>query len=106
MQLHWGWAVLGALALGAALAWWMTRQDERVAHRAAPVEAHASAEASRRDADEPTTMYRWVDSHGVVNVSNTRPPAGVRYKTIRIDPNQNVVPMNATVDPSTASAAH
>jgi len=105
VQLHWGWAVLGALALGAALAWWMTRQEERASHPAAPGQAHASAAASGRDADDATVMYRWVDSHGVVNVGNTRPPAGIRYRTIRIDPNQNVVPMNATADTSTASAA-
>ena len=106
MQLHWSWAVLGALALGVALAWWMSQHEERGPHRAAAGRAHVPAHAAGRDAAGPTDLYRyrWVDGHGVVNVSNTRPPAGTRYTIVRIDPDRNVVPMDASADAARAEA--
>ncbi|HTA65251.1 MAG TPA: DUF4124 domain-containing protein [Xanthomonadaceae bacterium] len=99
MQLHWGWAVIGALALGAALAWWM--QDDEGSHGSA---GHAPAHALDREAGGPT-LYRWVDAGGVVNITTDRPPAGTRYNIVHIDPNQNIVPMHAESSGSPASTA-
>jgi hypothetical protein len=61
---------------------------------------HPQAHAARRDPAGPTDFYRWVDAHGVVNVGSSRPPAGIRYTIVRIDPNQNVVPLDAAADAS------
>jgi hypothetical protein len=93
MQLHWGWAVIGALALGTALAWWMQPESER-AHEH---EADSAQRARSHDAAGPT-LYRWVDANGVVNITDHR-PVGRHYTIVRIDPNRNIVPMSGS--PST-----
>ena len=104
MQLHWAWAALGALALGTALAWWMTQHEDAGSRPPGLPRAEARAEAGRHAHADPDTLYRWIDAHGVVNVSNSPPPAGTRYRTLHIDPNQNVVPMGSSVDASPAGA--
>ena len=101
MNLHWGWAVLGALVLGAGLAWWTTRQeggDWRLFGPGRPAtQVHAGARG-----DDTTVFYRWVDAGGTINVSSTKPPAGIRYTLVRIHPNQNIVPMNTGPERSPA----
>ena len=99
MQLHWGWAVLGALAVGAALVWWTQNAGESrevVAHS-----ADADRNAQSRGGSGPT-LYRWVDSGGVVNITTDKPPAGRHYTIVHIDPNQNIVPMSVDASASTA----
>ncbi len=92
MHLHWVWAALGALALGAALAWWLQPANESAgaAHESRRTGA-AQGAASR--AESGPTLYRWKDAAGVVNVTDT-PPSGRRYKIVHINPNQNIVPMS------------
>jgi hypothetical protein len=93
MQLHWGWAVLGALVLGGGLAWWMQSADES---GIASVDAHRpdAGEHARSHDDVGPILYRWGDAGGVVNISD-KPPAGLRYTIVRIDPNRNIVPMRS-----------
>jgi hypothetical protein len=92
VHLHWGWAVPAALLLGAALVWWTQPPHEsgdagESAHPAAPDGARASGN------DGGPRLYRWVDSHGVVNISTEKPHAGIHYTIVHVNPNQNVVPM-------------
>jgi hypothetical protein len=91
MQLHWGWAVIGALALGAGLIWWTQPADDS---RATPDNPDRHGARGRSQADAAPTIYRWVDAHGVVNVSNEHPPAGRKFTIVHINPNQNIVPMS------------
>ncbi|HEY2345206.1 MAG TPA: DUF4124 domain-containing protein [Xanthomonadaceae bacterium] len=107
MHLHWGWAVLGALALGGGLAWWTTRYDGGDSHARASSHPLAQDQAGRPDGAGPTVFYRWVDAGGSINVSSAKPPAGIRYTVVHIDPNQNIVPMGTGDSGSpVASTAH
>jgi len=100
MQLHWGWAALGALAIGAGLIWWMQPADDSLAHPDNPDKHGAGHHGSQADAGP--TLYRWVDAHGVVNITTEHPPAGRKFSIVHIDPNQNIVPMS---DSDSASKA-
>lgn len=91
MQLHWGWAVLGALALGAGLVWWMQPADQSHLGSANAHGSDARPQAGSHE-DAGPTLYRWVDAAGVVNITD-KPPAGRHYTIVRIDPNRNIVPM-------------
>ncbi|HTD28331.1 MAG TPA: DUF4124 domain-containing protein [Xanthomonadaceae bacterium] len=91
MQLHWGWAVLGALALGVGLAWWMQPVDKPHTASADANGSDARPHARSRE-DAGPTLYRWVDTGGVVNITD-KPPAGRHYTIVHIDPNRNIVPM-------------
>jgi len=101
MQLHWGWAVLGALALGAGLIWWTSPDHSRTTPD--NPERHDAARGARSKADAAPTIYRWVDAHGVVNLTTDHPPAGRRFTIVHINPNQNIVPMSDS--PSTNRSA-
>ncbi len=106
MHLHWGWAVIAAILLGAGLIWWTQPVD---ASRAAPVDPdRQDAEhngPSHANAGPP--LYRWIDSHGVVNISTDQPPAGRKFTIVRIDPNRNIVPMSDSDSASkAATTAH
>jgi Domain of unknown function (DUF4124) len=94
MQLHWGWAVLGALVLGGGLAWWMQPADEP---GTASVDAHRADEGQhpRSHDDAGPTLYRWIDAAGVVNITD-KPPAHRQYTIVHIDPNRNIVPMGTS----------
>jgi hypothetical protein len=39
-----------------------------------------------------TTLYRWQDAAGVVQISDRPPPAGIEYETVEYDPNANLIP--------------
>jgi len=91
MQLHWGWAIPAALLLGGALVWWtQPSQDER---GEAPSRHPADADRKPAAGDAGPTLYRWVDAHGIVNISTDKPRAGIRYTVVHVNPDQNVVPM-------------
>ena len=93
MQLHWGWAALGALALGAGLVWWMQPADDSSATPDNP-DRHDAGHRTRSQADAGPTLYRWVDAKGVVNITTDHPPAGRKFTIVHIDPNRNIVPMS------------
>ena len=94
MQFHWGWAALAALALCVGLIWWT--QPAVVARLLpAPAPAHRVHDRAKPHSDAGPTLYRWVDANGVVNITTSLPPAGRRFTIVRIDPNQNVVPLEA-----------
>lgn len=38
------------------------------------------------------TLYRWRDQHGQWQVSDTPPPAGIKYQTVHYPTNANVIP--------------
>ncbi len=99
MHLHWGWVVLGALLIGAGVVWWMRDSGDL---RLVTGRGVASGNASQGGADL-TTLYRWVDAGGVINVSSVKPPPGTCYTIVHIDPNRNVVPMGGDAK---ASPAH
>jgi len=106
MQLHWGWAVLGALALGAGLIWWMQPGGESRSPPDSPGR-HDSGRETRSKTDAVPTIYRWVDARGVVNISNEHPPAGRKFTIVHVNPNQNIVPMSGNGSASKAdTAAH
>lgn len=94
MRLHWGWAVPGALLLGGALVWW-NQPEHRDATSAAGSRLSESLRRATAHTESGPTLYRWVDAHGVVNVSTEKPPAGARFTIVHIDPDQNVVPMRS-----------
>lgn len=96
MHLHWGWAALAALALGAGLAWWSQPASERDLRH----DTHAARHA-RSDSDAGPVLYRWIDTRGVVNIAD-HPPIGHHYTVVRIDPNRNIIPMSGS-QPATNS---
>lgn len=100
MQLHWGWAVIAALALGTGLAWWTHPADENVHDQRHDPDAARHARSG--NAVGPT-LYRWTDAGGVVNISD-HPPVGRRYTIVRIDPNRNIVPMSGADSASKTNA--
>lgn len=42
--------------------------------------------------DKTTTLYRWQDARGVIQISDQPPPAGVEYQIVEYDPNANLMP--------------
>jgi len=50
----------------------------------------------RRDnpnsSDYAPEVYRWKDPQGRTQLTDTPPPAGQSYETVRVDPDTNVVP--------------
>ena len=81
--------VMAVLLVGAGL-WWLAGHPgyETPAQKLARLEA---AEATARRAAEPV-LYRWRDSHGVLQVSD-KPPKGRKYERIQLRQDQNIVPM-------------
>ena len=41
-----------------------------------------------------STLYRWIDARGVLNITTEHPPAGRSFTIVQIDPNRNIVPMS------------
>ena len=80
-----GWAVIGGLALGIGLAWWLSRDpaaDQARRQRAEQAAAEQAVEA-RRD------LYRWRDADGVLHVSDA-PPPGVRAERVDRQPRAGI----------------
>ena len=81
MQLR--WAIVGGLAAGIAVAWWMSRD--------VPAPAGAPGQASADgDAGALPVLYRWTDESGVVQVTQEPPPRGRRYETVDIQPREGI----------------
>jgi hypothetical protein len=107
MQLHWGWAIVGALALGAGLIWWTEPTNDSRATADNP-DRHGAGPGTRSKGDAEPTIYRWVDGRGVVNLTTDHPPEGRKFTIMHINPNQNIVPMSgnpSTTRTTTRSAA-
>lgn len=85
-----------ALLLAGATAWWMDHDSARQALR-------ASGHQPLRANDSAPSLYRWVDSNGVVNITD-KPPVGRRYSIVHIDPNRNIVPMSGNASNDSASS--
>ena len=107
MQLDWRWAVIAAIALGAALAWWLQpgSDDERARIKSGMNAGgeHASGRHQRSHGDEGPTLYRWVDDNGVDNITD-HPPKGRPYTIVRIDPNRNIVHMSDLISTARTTA--
>lgn len=78
MQVRAGWAILGGILLGGALAWWATRDTpEQTRAKQARAERAAAADAEQAR----PVLYRWRDANGVLQVTDT-PPQGRKYERI------------------------
>lgn len=82
-----GWAILAGLAAGIAVAWWLAREspDAAEARRLRAEQAASAAAAEARP-----VLYRWTDAAGVVQVTDTPPPAGQRYDTVDLYPRDGI----------------
>jgi Flp pilus assembly protein TadB len=80
------WAIIAGLALGVAVALWLSRESPRSA-RMKQVRAEQAAAANARDA--MPSLYRWRDARGVLQVTD-KPPRGVRYERIGQRPRDGI----------------
>ena len=80
-----GWAIVGGLALGIGVAWWLARDPAAEHARRTRAERAAAAQAheARRD------LYRWHDAAGVLHVSDA-PPKGVRAERVARAPKTGI----------------
>jgi hypothetical protein len=76
--------LLVAVALASAAGWYLWR----FAPQHLPAEWRRDNPNSR---DYAPAVYRWRDSSGIVQLTDTPPPSGP-YETIRVDPDTNIVP--------------
>ena len=77
--------VLATLAVQAAIgAWYWYANPE-----ALPEEWRRANPTSR---DYTPALYRWKDDTGATQITDTPPPGGRAYETIRVEPAQNVLP--------------
>lgn len=68
-----GWAIVGGVALGAAVAWWATRDTPEQARR----KQQRAAQARAADAEDARpVLYRWRDAGGVLHITEAPPRAG------------------------------
>lgn len=56
-------------------------------------------------ASAPVTVYRWRDDGGTWQFSNSRPPPGIVYETVSVDPNANLLSAPVTTPPRNPSGA-
>lgn len=80
------WAILAGLALGALVAWWLSRDTPEQA-RAKQDRAEQAAAASAEDARP--VLYRWRDRNGVLQVTSEPPSgkdAGRKYERVDMQP--------------------
>lgn len=80
-------ALLAGLLLG-ALAWWWMGHPGYVSReqRLERLEAEAKANEPR--------LYRWRDANGVLQVTSTPPPKGIKAERVELREDVNVVPMS------------
>jgi hypothetical protein len=80
------WAIIGGIALGGGLAWWLSRdtpEQARAKHERAARAAAANAEDAR------PVLYRWRDANGVLQITE-EPPKGRKYEKIDMDPKPGI----------------
>jgi hypothetical protein len=80
------WAVLGGLAIGIGVAWWLSRDPPQVEQARRARAEQAAAEQAR---DAVPSLYRWRDANGVLQVTQT-PPRGVHYERIGVRPREGI----------------
>lgn len=74
-----GWAIVGGIAIGAAVWWWTTRDEREQVRIERERQAAAAAEAAR------PVLYRWRDANGVLQITE-QPPKGRKYQRIEREP--------------------
>ena len=82
-----GWAILGGVAIGAALWWWTTRDEREHARIEHERKAAAAAEAAR------PVLYRWRDADGVLQITEQPPRgknAGRKYERVEREPYEGI----------------
>lgn len=77
--------LLLAVALGAAAWWWFTSEMPRRQHERAVAEQAAAAEAERA-----SSLYRWRDAAGNLQISDQPPPKGVKFERISRQPKEGI----------------
>lgn len=90
-------AILAGLLLGGLAWWWMghpgyTTREQRLER----MEAEAKAAEPR--------LYRWRDANGVLQVTDTPPPAGRKAERVELREDVNVVPMSPPDEADAAQA--
>jgi hypothetical protein len=90
-------AVLAGLLLG-GVGWWAMGHPGYVTHDQRVARAEAAAKAS-----EPR-LYRWRDANGVLQITDTPPPAGRKAERVEMREDLNVVPMSPPEDATTDDA--
>ena len=91
-------AVLAGLVLG-GLGWWAMGHPGYVSRDQRLARAEAAAKAS-----EPR-LYRWRDGNGVLQLTDTPPPAGRKAERVRLREDVNVVPMSPPADAAEGAPA-
>ena len=76
--------LLVAVALGVAAWWWFTSEMPRRAQARAKAAENAMANAERA-----STLYRWRDANGNLQVTET-PPSGRKYERIGREPRDGI----------------
>ena len=73
-----------ALALSAAAWWWFTKEMPRREH-----ERVIAAEAAAKEAERANSLYRWRDTDGNLQITET-PPQGLKYERISREPQDGI----------------
>lgn len=73
-----------AVVLGAAAWWWFTQEMPRRERERA-----VTAEAAARQAERASSLYRWRDAAGNLQVTQ-EPPRGRRYERISREPKDGI----------------
>jgi len=100
MEIRFGWAVVAGLVVGGAVGWWelghpgWETMDQKVAKAE---QAEAAAGKDRHPAG--ASLYRWHDSAGVLQLTDT-PPKGRKYEKVKIRDDQNIIPMSSVINPA------
>jgi hypothetical protein len=78
-----GWAIVGGIAVGAAIWWWTTRDEREDARIERERKAAAIIEATR------PVLYRWRDAGGVLHITEQR-PKGRKYERLEREPAEGI----------------
>jgi hypothetical protein len=81
------WAIVAGLAVGVALAWWLSREPPEAAEAK---QARAEQAAAANAEDTRPVLYRWTDAAGVVHVTQEPPPRGHRYEKVDVQPREGI----------------
>jgi hypothetical protein len=82
-----GWAIAIGLAIGIALAWWLSREPLE----AAQVKRERAAQAAAANAEDARpVLYRWTDVNGVMQITQEPPPKGRKYEKVDVQPREGI----------------